>query len=59
MADYFTMGGYAVFIWPAYGLTFLALIGILWTSLASLRAAERRAALFEAANPRRRARRES
>ena len=59
MEAYFAMGGYAAFIWPSYGLTVLALIGILWTSLAGLRAAERRAAALEAANPRRRARRGS
>ena len=59
MQEYFAMGGYAAFIWPAYGLTILALIGILWSSLAGLRSAERRAALFEAARPRRRPRRES
>ena len=58
MAEYFAMGGYAAFIWPSYGLTALALVGILWSSLAALRAAERRAAAFEAANPRRRARRD-
>jgi heme exporter protein D len=59
MQDYLAMGGYAAFIWPAYGLTVLALIGILWSSLATLRAAERRAARFEAARPRRRARRDA
>ena len=58
MAQYFAMGGYAAYIWPAYALTLAALIGVLWTSLAALRAAERRAAALDAANPRRRARRE-
>ena len=59
MAEYLAMGGYAAFIWPAYGLTVLALVGILWSSLASLRAAERRAASFDAARPRRRTRHEA
>jgi heme exporter protein D len=59
MQGYLAMGGYAAFIWPAYGLTVLALIGILWSSLATLRSAERRAAHFEAARPRRRARRDA
>jgi heme exporter protein D len=57
MADYLAMGGYAVFVWPAYGVTLLALVGLLYTSLRSLRAAERRASLFDAARPRRGARR--
>ena len=57
MAAYFAMGGYAAFVWPAYGITILALLGILWSSLAALRAAERRAAHFDGAGPRRRARR--
>jgi len=59
MAEYLAMGGYAAFVWPAYGVTLLALVGILWSSLASLRAAERRAAQFDALSPRRRARREA
>ena len=61
MAEFFAMGGYAAFVWPSYAVTILALIGILYTSLRALRTAERRAALFDAANPRRarRAARES
>jgi len=57
MAEYLAMGGYAAFVWPSYGVAILALAGILATSLRALRAAERRAALLDAANPRRGARR--
>jgi len=59
MAEYLAMGGYAAFVWPAYGVTLVALVAILWSSLASLRAAERRAAQFDAAKPRRRPRRDA
>ena len=32
MIDFFNMGGYGVFIWPSYAITFIALI---WLFLAS------------------------
>lgn len=41
MSAFFEMGGYAAFVWPAYGLS-LALIGALvWRSFAGLAAARR------------------
>jgi heme exporter protein D len=58
MADYFAMGGYAAFVWPAYGITVLALVYVTVSSLRALRNAEHRAAAFDAARgPRRAARR--
>jgi heme exporter protein D len=58
MADYFAMGGYAAFVWPAYGVTIVGLAYMLVASLRSLRQAERRAAAYDAARgPRRAARR--
>jgi heme exporter protein CcmD len=42
----FDMGSYAVYIWPAYGISALAMIGAtLWTLLAWRRAKARLAAL--------------
>jgi heme exporter protein D len=43
LAEFFAMGGFAEFVWPAYGIAALALIGILTVSLHQLRQA--RAAL--------------
>jgi heme exporter protein D len=33
MADFFAMGGYAGFIWPAYGITLLILVIAIVSSL--------------------------
>jgi heme exporter protein D len=41
IAAFLDMGGRAEFVWPAYGLTAIVLIGILVASLRSLRARER------------------
>jgi heme exporter protein D len=38
---YFQMGGYAEFIWPAYAVAALVLIGFALSSWRRLRAAER------------------
>jgi len=47
----FDMGPYAVYIWPAYGISALALIGItLWT-LAAWRRAKARLAALEKRGP--------
>jgi heme exporter protein CcmD len=35
MANFFAMGGYAVFVWPAYAVTFLVLITAVVLSLKS------------------------
>jgi len=35
MADFFHMGGYAVFVWSAYGISTVALV---WLAVSSLRA---------------------
>ncbi len=44
MADFLAMGGYAVYVWPAYGLAALLLIGMGIASVVSLR---RRQALLQ------------
>ncbi|NIJ41273.1 heme exporter protein D [Parvibaculum indicum] len=41
MAEFFHMGGYAAFVWPSYGLAALVFIGVIWQSLADLRAQKR------------------
>lgn len=41
MSDYWAMGGYAAFVWPAYGLSAIVMIGLAVTGWRSLRARER------------------
>ena len=38
MSQFLTMGGYAQFVWPAYGIALLALGGLLLVSLRQYRA---------------------
>lgn len=38
---FFAMGGYAAFVWPAYGVAAIVLIGFFWQRWRRLRAAER------------------
>jgi heme exporter protein CcmD len=33
MAQFFAMGGYAAFVWPAYGVTFAGLGGAIFMTL--------------------------
>ena len=33
MANFFAMGGYAVFVWPAYAVTFAVLVGAIVLSV--------------------------
>jgi heme exporter protein D len=59
MDSFFAMGGYAAFIWPAYGATAAILIGLLIASVRNLRAREtelKQAESATAARPRRAAR---
>ena len=41
MANFFAMGGYAVYVWPAYAVTFLVLITAVVLSLRSYAQARR------------------
>ena len=41
MSDYFEMGGYAAFVWPAYGLSALVMIGLVVTAWRNLKVRER------------------
>lgn len=40
IAEYLHIGGYAMFVWPAYGLALVGLMGILWLSVSSWKARE-------------------
>jgi len=41
MNDYFAMGGYAAFVWPAYAMSALVMIGLAVTAWRNLRVRER------------------
>ena len=41
LSTFLNMGGYAVWVWSAYGVSIVSLVGMLFFSLRSLRARER------------------
>ncbi len=47
MSGFFAMGGYAAFVWPAYGVSALALFGMVWQCWAAWRAAKKRLEALE------------
>lgn len=47
MSAFFAMGGYAAFIWPAYGVSALGLLAMAWQSWAAWRAAKKKLAALE------------
>ena len=47
MRDFFAMGGYAAYVWPAYGIVALVLVGFLVSSLRTLKENRRRLTLLE------------
>lgn len=47
MSSFFAMGGYGAFIWPAYGVSLLALVAMVWQSWSAWRAAKKRLAGLE------------
>ena len=47
VAEFFAMGGYAVYVWPALGLTAAVMIGLAWQSWRRLRREEVVAAELE------------
>ncbi len=53
--EFFAMGGYAAYVWPAYGLALAILLGSLVASLRSLRANQAALSALGAAGGRRRA----
>lgn len=47
VAQFFAMGGYAAYVWPAYGASFLGIVGaVVWT-LVSFRRTRAELALLE------------
>ncbi|CDO59536.1 hypothetical protein BN1012_Phect1322 [Candidatus Phaeomarinobacter ectocarpi] len=48
MADFLAMGGYGSFVWPAYGVTALVVVGLIVWSAQAHRAVKARVALLEA-----------
>ena len=51
ISTYFAMGGYAEFVWPAYAIAALVLIGFALSSWRRLRAAERALERLSEADP--------
>ncbi len=47
IADFFAMGGYAAYVWPALGLTAAVMIGLAWHATRSLRREEAAAAALQ------------
>lgn len=54
MEAFLTMGGYAGFVWPAYGLAVLVLAGLLAASIAGARTSESELDLIQKTRGRRR-----
>ena len=54
MTEIFDMGGYGVFIWPAWGIAVVLLGALIVASIRTMKARERELADMEAAAPRRR-----
>ena len=47
MTGFFAMGGYGAFIWPAYAVSLLGLLAMVWQSWAAWRAAKKRLQALE------------
>ena len=53
MNEYLAMGGYAAYVWPAYGVAALVLLGLWIGSVRTLRQREAQIDAVEATRPRR------
>ena len=51
MNQFLAMGGYAAFVWPAYGVSALGLIAMVWQSWAAWRAAKKNLMALEKDRP--------
>jgi heme exporter protein D len=49
MTDFFAMGGYAAYVWPAYAVTLLVLVAMMVASVRSLRQRRKVLAVLDAA----------
>ena len=47
MSNFFAMGGYAAFIWPAYGVSAMALVAMIWQSWSAWRSAQKKLQALE------------
>ena len=47
MAHFFAMGGYAAFVWPAYGVSFVGVGAMIWLTLSDYSRVKRRLAELE------------
>jgi len=56
LSSYFAMGGYAGYVWPAYLLAAVVIVGLLLTSWRGLKARERELKLLQELSPGRRGR---
>lgn len=54
MSEFFAMGGYAAYVWPAYAVTALVLLGLLIATVKGLRNAETTLKALEQVRPARR-----
>jgi heme exporter protein D len=48
MTEFFHMGGYGAYIWPAYGIAALVMIGLMVATLRSLKSRETELSALEA-----------
>jgi heme exporter protein D len=51
IATFFGMGGYAAYVWPAFAITAVVMIGLLIETLRTLHRRERELAELESARP--------
>ena len=57
LSDFFNMGGYGAYIWPAYGVSALVLLALLISSMIGLKADEKTLEMLQAQGGGRRRRR--
>jgi heme exporter protein D len=55
LSDFISMGGYAAFVWPAYGLTIVVMAGLVAQSLRRYRRNQRALDALQRDRPRRNA----
>ncbi len=55
MAEFFAMGGYALYVWPSYAVAGIVMIALLVATLRGLRRREALLRALEGGRPRRRA----
>lgn len=51
MSSFWAMGGYAAYVWPAYGISLLGIAGAAWLTIASYRRAKAALAALEGRKP--------